>query len=82
MLSCTEDALRELPETCADGAFGAWERARRDIDEEWMHATDPARFSPASARCFGPQPTMSACALPTGCPSRNANGLPDALKAP
>lgn len=46
VLSCTEDTERTLPEAVVEGAFGAWERARRDIYDEWMRATDPATLQP------------------------------------
>ncbi|WP_420637176.1 helicase-related protein [Candidatus Palauibacter sp.] len=48
ILSCTGHTERASPEAFAEGAFGAWERARRDIYEEWMRATDPATLQPSN----------------------------------
>ncbi|MYG48491.1 MAG: hypothetical protein F4164_03755 [Gemmatimonadales bacterium] len=52
MLSCTEHTERALPEGFAEGAYGAWERARRDIYDEWMRATDPAALQPSIRPLF------------------------------
>ncbi|MYH08920.1 MAG: hypothetical protein F4143_01905 [Gemmatimonadales bacterium] len=52
ILSCAEHTERALSEAFAEGAFGAWERARRDIYEEWMLATDPATLQPGIRPLF------------------------------
>lgn len=46
LASCDDSTERVLPEAAADQAFDAWDRARRDIYEEWMHSTDPANLQP------------------------------------
>lgn len=46
IISCTEGTPRKLPPELAEGAYGAWVTARKDIFEEWMIATDPANLQP------------------------------------
>lgn len=46
LASCSEETDRTLSEEATEGAFDAWERARRDIYEEWTEATDPANLQP------------------------------------
>ena len=45
-MSCGEETERVLPAVFAEGAFDAWDRARHDIYDEWMRATDPATLQP------------------------------------
>jgi hypothetical protein len=46
IISCTEGTPRQLPPELAEGAYGAWVAARKDIFGEWMIATDPANLQP------------------------------------
>jgi hypothetical protein len=46
IITCREDTPRSLPEDLANGAYAAWQKARRDIFEEWSFATDPANLQP------------------------------------
>lgn len=46
LASCGEETDRVLPDHMVEGAFEAWERARRDIYDEWTLATDPANLQP------------------------------------
>lgn len=46
LMSCDETTPRVLPERFADGAYEAWEVARRDIFDEWQSATDPKNLQP------------------------------------
>jgi hypothetical protein len=46
LIACREDTQRDLPEDLANGAYEAWQKARRDIFEEWTFATDPANLQP------------------------------------
>ena len=45
-ITCTEETPRHLPEDLAQAAYEGWFKARRDIFEEWMFATDPANIQP------------------------------------
>ncbi|MCE2455944.1 MAG: hypothetical protein J4G12_09050 [Gemmatimonadetes bacterium] len=51
-LSCTEHTERALLEGFADGAFGVWGRARRDMCDEWMRAADTATLQPGIRPLF------------------------------
>lgn len=46
MVTCSRDTDRYLPDGMRTQAYKAWERARRDIFEEWQYATDPANLQP------------------------------------
>ena len=46
LIACREDTPREMTEELAGGAYGAWEKARRDVFDEWTIATDPANLQP------------------------------------
>ncbi len=45
-VTCEADTPRHLPESLRDAAYEAWMRARQDIYDEWMFATDPANLQP------------------------------------
>ncbi|MCY3930434.1 MAG: SNF2-related protein [Acidobacteria bacterium] len=47
-----EDTARELSSTAYDRAFDAWDIARRDVWEEWMHLVDPANLQPDLPKAF------------------------------
>lgn len=51
-VTCEEGEARVLPDEMAEGAFDAWETARRDIYEEWVALTDPANLQPAIRPLF------------------------------
>lgn len=46
LITCEEDTRRELPKESYDDAYPAWQKARRDIYDEWAFATDPANLQP------------------------------------
>jgi hypothetical protein len=46
LIACKEDTPRHVPENARNEAYAAWQRARRDIFEEWKFATDPANLQP------------------------------------
>jgi hypothetical protein len=46
LIACKEDTPRHVPDNAREAAYAAWERARRDIFEEWKFATDPANLQP------------------------------------
>lgn len=46
MVTCDPHTERRLDDAMRERAYAAWEAARRDIYEEWRHATDPANLQP------------------------------------
>jgi hypothetical protein len=46
LITCREDTRRDLPSDLEEGAYRAWARARKEIFDEWMLATDPANLQP------------------------------------
>jgi hypothetical protein len=46
LITCEEDTRRELSQETYDDAYPAWQKARRDIYDEWAFATDPANLQP------------------------------------
>ena len=60
LLSCAEDTVRVLPESVAERAFQAWDRARLDIHGEWTDATDPVNVQLGFALSFERLPIMCA----------------------
>ena len=82
VLSCTEETPRELPEEFAEGAFGAWERARRDIYEEWMRATDPATLQPRIRPLFRTAANHVRLHPADGLSVEERDRVADALEAP
>ncbi|MGD0325768.1 MAG: helicase-related protein [Terriglobia bacterium] len=46
LIACREDTPRDLPPDLEDGAYRAWVKARKEIFDEWMFATDPANLQP------------------------------------
>jgi hypothetical protein len=45
-IACSEQTARTMSEFMREGAYAAWDRARRDIHEEWMFLTDPVNLQP------------------------------------
>lgn len=45
-ITCAPEMPRVLPDDLREGAYVAWNRARKDVFDEWMHATDPANLQP------------------------------------
>ena len=82
ILSCTEYTERTLPKTFVEGAFGAWERARRDIYEEWMRATDPATLQPSIRPLFRAAANHVRMHPAAGLSVKDRDRVADALEAP
>jgi hypothetical protein len=51
-ITCEDGTERVLPNDVAEAAFGAWGRARRDIYDEWIKATDPRTLQPSVRPIF------------------------------
>lgn len=45
-ITCSPGTRRVMPDDLREGAYAAWERARADIAQEWLWATDPANLAP------------------------------------
>ncbi len=50
LIECTEDTPAVLTPEMAEAAYGAWERARRDVFDAWMFETDPKNLQPKVRR--------------------------------
>jgi hypothetical protein len=46
LISCEEQTERVLNDDSRNAAYAAWDRARRDIFEEWTFSTDPVNLQP------------------------------------
>ena len=82
ILSCGEKTARVLPDAFAEGAFGAWDRARRDIYEEWMRATDPATLQPDVRPLFRAAADHVRMHPAAGMSLEERDRVADALEAP
>lgn len=82
ILSCTEDTERTLPDAFAEGAFDAWHRARKDIHDEWMHATDPANLQPRVRPLFRAAADHVRMHAAPGMSVEERDRVADALEAP
>lgn len=82
ILSCTEHTERALPEALAEGVFDAWDRARRDIYEEWMRATDPATLQPSIRPIFRAAADHVRIHTAAGLSVEERDRVADALEAP
>lgn len=45
-IACSEQTERYIAPDLAERAYSTWERARKDIYDEWTFATDPANLQP------------------------------------
>lgn len=50
LIECTEETPRVLSSEMAEGAYEAWDRARRSIFDAWTFETDPANLQPRVRR--------------------------------
>lgn len=82
ILACEEDTERVLPDDVVEGAFDAWERARLDIYEEWMQATDPANLQPEVRPLFRAAADHVRMHPAEGMSLEERDRLADALEAP
>jgi hypothetical protein len=46
LIACKEDTPLYEPDNAREAAYAAWQRARRDIFDEWKFGTDPANLQP------------------------------------
>ena len=52
-IACREDTERYMEQQLLKEVYNAWEKARRDIYEEWFFAADPANLQPRVRPLFG-----------------------------
>lgn len=82
LITCREDSPRQLPPELVDCAYTAWEKAQKDIYDEWMFATDPANLQPKV------RPALKAAAdhlrkhPPAGIVQEDLDRLIEAIEAP
>ncbi len=81
-IACTANTERYLAQEMHNCAYDAWERARRDIFNEWSFATDPANLQPKVS------PTLREAANhlrkfpPPGLTQEKVDRLTDSIEAP
>lgn len=51
-ITCEESCERAMPRDLEEAAFGAWAKARGDIHQEWLKATDPKELVPSIRPLF------------------------------
>ncbi len=81
-ITCTEGTPRELSEDMAARAYDAWERARRDIFDEWQKATDPRNLQPDIRPLFKAAAQHVREHRPPEMTLEDADRLVEALEAP
>lgn len=82
LVTCTEDTPRHLPPELAEATYEAWAKARDDIFEEWMFATDPANLQPKIRPLFRKVADHLRKYPPTGIEQRELDLLIEAVEAP
>lgn len=82
IMSCEETTERVLDEDFAEGAYDAWEEARRDIYQEWTAATDPANLQPEVRPLFRAAADHVRLHPADGMSLEERDRLADALEAP
>jgi superfamily II DNA/RNA helicase len=80
--TCEEGTERHLPEEARQGAYEAWQKAKRHIYEEWMRATDPANLQPEVPRIFRLMAEHLRRYPPAGMPAPEVDDVLDRLEAP
>lgn len=81
-ITCEEGAERVVPPDLADGAYEAWERARKDIYNEWQKGTDPANLQPAIRPLFRAAAQQVRQYRPPDMTLEDVDRIADALEAP
>lgn len=81
-ITCEDGTPRVLPEDLAQGAYSAWERARRDIFDEWQKAADPRNLQPDIRPLFKAAAAHVRRHIPADMSREEADRVVDALEAP
>jgi hypothetical protein len=81
-ITCAEETERVMPSDLERGAYAAWERARRDIFDEWQRATDPANLQPDIRPLFKAAANHMRRHRPSELTLEEADRVAEALEAP
>ena len=81
-ITCAEDSPRHLPPDLAEATYAAWERARRDIYDEWTFSTDPANLQPRIQPFFRVAAEHLRRHPPAGVSQSELDATIEALEAP
>lgn len=81
-ITCADETERVVPEDLAEGAYDAWNRARRDIYEEWTRATDPSTLQPPVRPLFKAAAAHLRAHRPNEMTLEDLDRVADALEAP
>ena len=81
-ITCEDGTPRVLPGDLAQGAYSAWERARRDIFDEWQKAADPRNLQPDIRPLFKAAAAHVRRHIPADMSREEADRVVDALEAP
>jgi superfamily II DNA or RNA helicase len=81
-ITCEEGTKRVLPQDLAEGAYSAWERARRDIFDEWQKAADPRNLQPDIRPLFKAAAAHVRGHIPPDMSREDADRVVEALEAP
>lgn len=81
-ITCEEGTTRALPDDLVQGAYSAWEGARRDIFDEWQKAADPRNLQPDIRPLFKAVAAHVRRHIPTEMNREEADRIVDALEAP
>jgi hypothetical protein len=82
MIECREDTPRVVPDELLAGVYGAWERARADVFDEWMTQTDPANLQVRVPPFNRELADFLRTNLPSGSDPERLSWLIGALEAP
>ena len=81
-ITCAEDSPRHLLPELAEATHAAWERARRDIFDEWTFSTDPANLQPRISPFFRAAAEHLRKYPPAGVSQGELDATIEALEAP
>ena len=71
-----------MPKDLAEGAYAAWELARRDIFDEWQRAADPRNLQPDIRPLFKAAAAHVRKHMPVDMTREDADRIVEALEAP
>ena len=81
-ITCAEGTARVMAEDLRESAYAAWQRARRDIYQEWQKATDPANLQPSIRPLFKAAAAHVRTHIPDGMSREEVDRVVEALEAP